>query len=71
MTDDKIKKWFELSPENFNLGIYLVAPLFLGVLIGYWIDKKFETKPFFVVLGIIFGVIGVSYNFWKITKSIK
>jgi ATP synthase protein I len=58
-----------LNPLLYNVGIYLMAPILLGVFIGYSLDKFFKTKPIFVVFFIILGTISSYYNFWKIVKK--
>lgn len=60
---------FWLNPLLYNVGIYLMTPILLGVFIGYSLDKFFKTKPIFVVFFIILGTISSFYNFWKIVKK--
>lgn len=68
--DAKIKKVFGLSPEFYNSGFYLITPLLLGVFIGFWLDRHFNTKPVFIIAGIVLGTISVFYNLWKLTKEV-
>ena len=67
MSDKMLFK--NLSPHYFSLGFYLMTPLLLGVAVGYFLDRRFGTKPGFVVAGIIFGTISSFYNLWKIIKE--
>ena len=66
---NKEDKEFWLNPLLYNVGIYLMTPILLGVFIGYSLDKFFKTKPIFVVFFIILGTISSFYNFWKIVKK--
>jgi len=35
----------------------LPAAILVGSLIGYWIDTKFHTQPWGVLIGFVLGVI--------------
>jgi F0F1-type ATP synthase assembly protein I len=61
----------KIKPEYFSLGFYLMTPLLLGVFIGFELDKRFNTKPTFVVVGIIGGTVGLVYNLWKLVRDIN
>ncbi|MCK5074798.1 MAG: AtpZ/AtpI family protein [Calditrichia bacterium] len=40
--------------------------------IGYLIDSKFETQPLFFFIGVVFGLLSVFYELYKLIKiSIK
>lgn len=67
----KIKKTFDLSPEYLSLGFYLITPLLLGVFVGFWLDRHFNTRPWFIIIGIVLGTISVFYNLWKIVKDVS
>lgn len=57
------------SYQYLNIGFYLVAPLLVGIFSGLYLDKRFNTKPFFLFLGLSIGVIGTFYNLYRLTKS--
>jgi len=56
------------SYQNFNIGFYLITPLLVGIFSGLYLDKRFGTKSFFVVIGLIFGALGTFYNLYRLTK---
>lgn len=37
--------------------------------IGYWIDIKLGTKPFFLIIGSILGFVGGMWHLIKLTKQ--
>jgi F0F1-type ATP synthase assembly protein I len=39
-----------------SLGLELVAPLLLGILVGYWLDGKLGTRPWIVIAGAVLGM---------------
>jgi len=58
-----------LNPILYNVGIYLMTPILLGVLVGYSLDGWLKTRPFFTIFFIILGTLSSFYNFWKIAKK--
>jgi len=51
-----------------NAGFYIITPLLLGVFIGIYLDRLFNTKPIFVLTLIIFGTVASFYNIFKLVK---
>jgi len=56
----------------FMIGSLVIAGSAVGYLIGYLIDKKFQTSPWFVTIftgiGLVIGFIQayrISYRFFK------
>jgi len=43
-------------------GVELAATVVAAGLLGFWIDKKFETTPIWLIVGIVLGVVGGMYN---------
>ncbi|OGK19502.1 hypothetical protein A3G67_04165 [Candidatus Roizmanbacteria bacterium RIFCSPLOWO2_12_FULL_40_12] len=58
-----------INPVYFNVGIYLIIPFLLGIFAGIKLDEKFNSKPFFAIIGIILGTASSLYNLWKLTKE--
>ncbi len=56
---------------HLNIGFYLIVPILLGVFVGYRLDLWFDTKPFFVLLFIVLGLISSFYNLWKLVREEK
>jgi len=57
--------------DSLNIGMYLVAPLLCGVLLGILLDTKFKTKPICVLIGIFLGFLGSFFNLIKVVRSIS
>jgi len=51
-------KGFALFVELASLGI----EMFIPIAIGAFLDSYSSTKPFGIILGIFFGVLGVSLH---------
>jgi ATP synthase protein I len=49
----------------------LVGPMLAFGAIGYWLDGRFGTKPWFMLAGLILGMIGGFVNFFKLVLPPK
>lgn len=62
--------WQSLSKVSL-IGIHLVTCTFVGLLIGYYLDKWFNTKPWFLILFLIFGIAAGFKNMYIETKKLQ
>jgi F0F1-type ATP synthase assembly protein I len=45
------------NPWSFlGLGFELIVPIVAGVGIGYWLDRRWGTKPWLLLTGAILGI---------------
>lgn len=62
-----------MNKENWTqylqLGLELSLSVIIFLFIGYALDIFFNTKPFFTLGGVFFGLFSVFYILWK--KFIK
>lgn len=58
-----------LLAKSLNIGYYLITPLLLGVFFGYWIDSVLKTKPAFLFIFLMLGIVSSFYNLWKLTQE--
>lgn len=60
--------------ESVNVGaragVELVGGMLGGGLIGFLLDKAFDTSPILFLLFLILGVITGFYNIYKITNNL-
>ncbi len=40
-------------------------PVLLGVFLGYWLDSRFDTTPWLLVVGALLGIALGFYAFFK------
>lgn len=52
-----------------TIGITLVAATFIGLGMGYYIDKWIGTKPIFTIIFTIFGIIAGFREMFSIIKK--
>jgi len=42
--------------QYLSLGVEIAAGLSIPILAGYWIDRSWDTLPWFTFLGVLIGV---------------
>lgn len=52
-----------------SVGINLVASTFVGLAIGYGLDKLFGTSPYLLIIFLVFGLISGFMNLVKIARK--
>ena len=58
MTGRRYPGWVRYS----GVGLELAGATAGLALVGYWVDTRFGTRPWGVVLGAIIGLVGGLYN---------
>lgn len=48
-----------------GVGWFVGVSILLGVLGGLWLDTKFNTRPFFVIAGLMLGLITAGYGVYR------
>jgi ATP synthase protein I len=51
-----------------SIGISIALAIFIGLFVGIYLDRRFETSPWFT---LIFLVIGIAAGFRNIGLAIK
>lgn len=52
-----------------QLGISLIAPVLLCVFLSVWIQKRFQTGYWVVVVGIVLGIASMINTFYRFYKD--
>lgn len=63
---DKSRLAFKLLGASFYIGL----SIFLGVFGGLWLDRKLDTQPIFVLIGLILGLIIAFWGFYRMVVPI-
>lgn len=70
MTSNKPEKSiFRQVFEASTVGIYLVVSMFVGLAIGYGLDKLLNTFPYLSVIFFIMGIIAGFREVFRIAKK--
>ena len=59
--DSRFPGWVRHS----GVGLELAGATAGFALIGYWIDRRYQTGPWGVLVGVILGLVGGLYNLVK------
>lgn len=63
------KKYIKLLATVSTMGISMVLALVIGIAIGYYLDKWFQTKyPWFFLIFMILGIIAGFRNIYVLMK---
>lgn len=55
------QKWL-LAFRVLGLGWYVGTAILLGVLGGVWLDDELGTRPLFIVVGLLLGLVAAVYG---------
>ena len=54
-----------------SLGISVALAIFIGLGIGVWLDRKFDTPPWFTLIFLVFGIIAGFRNIALVIKRAR
>ncbi|MDR1031991.1 MAG: AtpZ/AtpI family protein [Holosporales bacterium] len=59
----------QIKSTLMHCGIELFSCVLAGLLFGLLVDKYFETKPLFIIVGFMLGVATAFYNIIKLVRK--
>jgi F0F1-type ATP synthase assembly protein I len=63
--DRETPSWVRFS----GVGIEFSAAVAGFTLVGYWIDSKYDSRPWGVLIGAILGLVGGMYNLIRVSLA--
>ncbi len=69
MADENNGGFFKGIAMLASMGIAMVVSTFIGLLIGIYLDKFFDTKPWFTIIFLFFGIAAGFRNIYLMTKK--
>lgn len=69
--DEDLKKTIKTLGFFSTIGLAMALSIVLGVLIGYYIDKTFDTQPWFFFIFLGFGIVAAFRNLFILYKKAK
>ena len=56
---------------GMKISLDLFSSILVGTMIGLGIDKFFSTKPIFLLIFLVLGIIAGFYNLYKSAQSLN
>jgi len=56
---------------GMSTAFLLVTPVLFLLVIGFFVDKFFHTAPFFMIIGIGIGLIGGTFNVFRLLQAMQ
>lgn len=53
-----------------QLGFGIAGPLIVFIAGGVFLDKKIGTSPLFLLVGVVFGLIGAGYAMYDLVRKL-
>lgn len=47
------------------MGWYIGISILLGIGGGFWLDSKYDTKPLWVIVGLVLGIVVAIYGVYQ------
>lgn len=67
---DKKDETWSVASLAWELGYVIAVPLVILALLGRYLDKKLETSPWLLLIGILAAIFISSYGIYKKFKDI-
>ena len=65
------KEVYKSLAPFLNLGIQMALTIGVFVLLGWWLDGRFDKSPVFTLIFSFVGIFGSFYNFFRIVVKQK
>ena len=59
-----MSRW-EAALRLTGVGFFIGSSIVLGVFIGLWLDRKFDTEPVLVIVGLVLGLAIAFYGVFR------
>ena len=69
--DNETKKMFRTLGFVSTAGLAMAISITLGALIGYYLDKRYNTEPWLFIIFLILGIIAAFRNLYLMYKKAK
>ena len=65
---EETRKYIKLLAMVSTMGISMVLALVIGIIVGYYLDKWFQTSPVFFLIFMVLGIVAGFRNIYVIMK---
>jgi len=71
--DERFQDYFGRSvramSDYLGIGFQIAASFAFFVLIGYWADQQLGTTPLLMLVGVVFGMVGMVLVLLKVVRK--
>jgi ATP synthase protein I len=67
----KSRSWWFQAAQFTGIGWYIAISILAPTLLGVWIDGKIGTAPWFLLIGLLFGVVVAFYGIYRMASGYK
>ena len=60
----KMRRWVE-ALRLTGVGFFIGGSVVLGIIAGLWLDNRLNTKPVFILVGLVLGLIVAAYGVYQ------
>ena len=65
-----MRSGFGLALRLLSLGWLVALSILLGVMGGLWLDGVLDTRPLFILIGLIIGSVLAFYSVYKMVSPL-
>ena len=69
--DEDLKKTIKDLAYFSSIGFAMALSIAIGVVVGYYIDEKFGTDPWFLYIGLGLGIAAAFRNLYLMYQRAK
>lgn len=51
-----------------GIGFFVPGSIIIGVIVGRWLDSKFDSEPFWVIVGLLLGITVAFYGLYVMLR---
>ena len=63
------RKALKLVGLASTLGLTIVIATFIGLALGLWLDRVFDTSPWLTIIFLLLGIVAGFRNFYRLCQS--
>ncbi|MBN1904632.1 MAG: AtpZ/AtpI family protein [Deltaproteobacteria bacterium] len=69
--DNETKKMFRTIGVLSTTGLTMALSIGIGAVAGHYIDKRYDTNPWFFLIFLCFGIVAAFRNLYLMYKKAK
>jgi len=67
--DKETKKYIRQLAGASTIGLEVAFAIFIGLGVGVWLDRRFDTFPWLALLFMVIGVVAGFLNYYRFVRK--